>query len=207
MKLKNKKIIARESLYLLSAITLMFLFYLTLIGYNQIKNIKNNRLHKNLISIEHDSLMIQCKSKIEKQVWLYKSFSENYSNYYESSDALWDRLTFLYANDSIVFKYNRIWSKELINFFQKLGLNSPQSINQFIERNRITSEEVNKLKTIEKIKSEINDNNHDKLTLNKMIELSWLTFGIILIILFVLRYIYYTVHWSIKILNTPDNNV
>jgi hypothetical protein len=199
---------AREILFLLSTLLLCILFYISLIGYNQLKSNKNDLLESDLKNIEYtyDSLMKNHKSKIDNQKWLHEKFYNNYSKSYKTYDALWDRLVFLYTIDSISVKYNKIWSKETIDFFTSVGLNSSHSLNDFVENNSLTSEETNQIKRLEfdkeTIKRESEEIIREKLTTNEKVARLLAFLWTLLIILFLFRYIYYTIIWSIKILKT-----
>lgn len=212
MQLKLKKIIARESLYLLASITLSVLFYLSLLGYDQYLSIKKNRALDNLekLEITYDSLTNRYEAKIDKQKLLYEKFSNNYSPYFETYENMWDRMIYLYESDSIYIKFNKIWSKEIIDFFKSEGLNSGESLNLFIESNRLPPHVDKQIKAfkrnIELSKNEVNDLNKKKLRSDEKIELSLIALAILLIFFMLIRYIVYLVMWSMRTLKTPDDN-
>jgi hypothetical protein len=209
MNLKTKKTIAREFLYFLIScaigiITFTATYISNTIKKNQIQNIEAKIFDKKNIS---DSLSKQFKNKIDNQSWFYVEFNNKVSNHYKSYEKLWKRLENLSLNDSVEYKWNNHWEKSLINFNNEMGFKNPKEFNNFIIKNSLTKNEkyIKDLST--KIELEIMTlYKSKKQIINKIhppeiqSEYGKLAIIISLIILFGLRYLYYSVKWSLKIL-------
>jgi hypothetical protein len=212
MKLKTKKIIAREFLTLTLGLTIGIISFLCTYPYNafrgnQVENETTKILEK---SKRVDTLSQSFKNKINQRKW----FFDKYSNQWDISvhnlntpDKLWNRLDFLAINDSIKYKWQNVWDKDIIAFNKEIGFLNPDEFQSFIDKNRITKIDSSNYDSSLVINSEVailieNKKDYESkiLSYNEQKELGMEALIISVIILFGFRYLLYSIKWSLKIL-------
>ena len=124
-----------------------------------------------------------------------------------SEEKLWNLRSEKYLTDTIK---NREWNNdsEFRNlFFKELGFKSPQELKNFIKENSISkkdSTDFNKSLVIQnKVNELINERYvliNSNLSLNEQKRFGFVSFILLLSVLFGLRYIYYLTKWCIKTL-------
>lgn len=212
MKLKTKKIIAREFILLNIALALGFISFLCIYPYNYYRSSQADNLdmtikEKNKIK---DSLSYQYKCKSQKKDWFFEKFTEKFGSDLYKNEELWNRILYLAEKDSIKYKWN-IWAKELVDFNKELGFDTPQKFKEFIDANRLTKKDSTNYTESLKINQDIGTLKERKKEI-EIIKLSFkeqVRFGVtstivLLIILFAVRYLFYAVRWSIKVLKQKN---
>ena len=212
MKLTTKKIIAREFLTLTLVLSIGLILFLCTYPYNAFKRnqVENKSTEISDKSKKVDTLLLSFKNKIDQQKW----FFDKYSNHWDISgdkintpDKLWKRLDFLALNDSIKYKWQNVWDKELLAFNKEIGFSNPDEFQSFIDKNRISKIDSSNYDSSLAINSEIalltknkNDYESEILSYNEQTEFGLKAIIISFIILFGFRYLFYSLKWSLKIL-------
>ena len=212
MKLTTKKIIAREFLIMILVLTIGLILFLCTYPYNAYKRnqVENKSIEISEKSKKVDTLSLSFKNKIDQQNW----FFEKYSNHWDisgdkinTSEKLWKRLDFLALNDSIKYKWQNVWDKELLAFNKEIGFTNPDEFKSFIDKNRITKIDSSNYDSSLAINSEIalltknkKDYESEILSYNEQTEFGLKALIICFIILFGFRYLFYSLKWSLKTL-------
>ena len=211
MKLQTKKIIAKELLFFLVVLGLGLTFFFCTFPYNlfrnnQIGNLDDAILEKTQLA---DSLSQSFTLKFQKQKWFFDQYANKFENdpKYNTQEKVWFRLDDLAKNDSIKFRWEKKWSKELVTFNQEIGFTTPEKMKDYIEVNTINIiDSINykqSLTSNQQKDSLINKKNEIKtkiLSFDEQVELGIMTIIIFVIVLFLIRYLFYAVTWSMKIL-------
>jgi hypothetical protein len=107
-----------------------------------------------------------------------------------------------------VYKWNYIWSKGVIETFQKIGFKNDQQFNQFILENSITKEDSRKKAKADEISPEINriertirNLEYGILDNKEQFQFGFSVLAIISIIAFPFRYLLMAIRWSVKTIN------
>jgi hypothetical protein len=128
------------------------------------------------------------------------------------NNKIWNRLYFLSQRDSINYKWNNVWSREIVDFIRGCGFNTPDQFKDFIEKNMVDSKDLdltwNQANLIEQENvSLIASNNNLQAKLfdtDGQFKFGLMIFLIALFFLFVVRYFIYSIKWSIKIIRLND---
>jgi len=212
MKIKTKKIIAREFLTLTIVLTLALISFLCTYPYNALKRnqSKNLSIEISVKSKNAETLILPFKNKIEQQKWFFDKFSNQWDTsrgVINTYDKLWKRLDYLALNDSIKYKWQHVWDKDLIAFNKKIGFSNPEEFQSFIEKNRFTKSDSNNNDLSNNIIAEINllslkknKLESETMSMNEQYEFGLITLFITFIILFGIRYLFYAIIWSFKTL-------
>ena len=213
MKLTTKKIIAREFLTLTLVLTLGLVSFLCTYPYNAFK--RNQAENKSSEISEKtklaDSLCISYKSKLDKQNWFFEKFSNHFDltgdTIFNTRDKIWKRLDYLAEKDSIKYKWEKVWDKDIVEFNKEIGFSNPVAFHSFIDKNRITKLDSSNYDSSVAINSEIallskdkKDNESEILSYNEQTEFGLKALIICFIILFGFRYLFYSLRWSLKTL-------
>ncbi len=217
MKLQTKKIIAREFLLLMLSIGIGLAAFLCTYLYNFYQQTKSQNI-SNKIKVEEytaDSLVRPFNNKIKQHELFYNQNNEKIDlsgSRYDSPRKLWSRVNDLALKDSIRIKFRTIWTSELKKVLGEIGFDNPEKLQSSIDKNRITPgdsskyEEAKNIRTkISLLKREIGSRNSKVLFIKSQTEFSFWAFCISIIILFVIRYIFYAVKWSANILRQKVN--
>lgn len=210
MQLKTKKRIAKEVLLLLSSGVLTLIIFLLVYPYNWYYSSKSDQVQTLITTktIQSDSLISQYNSKLKQQQWFYEENLKEYdapSLGYISYSDLWNRLEVICNADSIEYKYNNTWDKDLIAVLNKLGFHNAKEFKEFIAKNRLTqTDKANKSKS-DDITNEISKLNSEKriwelkaLTIDEQIRFALKALIIALIFLYPVRFLYWLIVWSFK---------
>ena len=212
MNLKTKKIIAREFLVLLLSLVIGFAAFLITYFCNSYRQSKSGTITKQIQYKEFvaDSLMRPFIVKTEKQEWLHKKFSEKINlsdSTLNSPEKLWNKLDEIIEKNSIPTGSNRTWKKEFVDVLSNTIYNTPDKFQKFVDSNKITLDDKAKYLQARNVVVQIQLLHDDKtiqeskiISFESKIEISFWAFCIALMILFGLRYIYYSIKWSIKTL-------
>lgn len=212
MNIKTKKIIAREFLIFLICVVIALVTFLTIYPYNyfkrnQIDSLTKEISEKKLIS---DSLSKSYKLKTEKQFWFTDKYISKFDlprNKDYNNAKVWNRLYEIAKSDSVRYKWEKTWDKELIAFNKELGFDTPQSFQNFILTNIIYTKDIEQNKAAEKINSEVDilqnkmSETYKKIvSTESQLRTAGLAFIISVVILFLFRYLFYGIKWSIRTL-------
>lgn len=212
MKLKTKKIIAREFILLIATIALSIVAFLGTYIYNFYQHDQIDKLEEKILSetIIADSLAKSYNLKLNNQKRFYDKNNEKVDlseAEYNSPFKLWKRLYDLSVKDSIKAKFEKVWTVEIKDLLRELNLESPEKLKAFIDNNRITQIDSNNFSKATNIYSELSSIKSVKikhqekiLEIKKQFRFGTWTFMIGLICFFGIRYLYYGIKWSIKIL-------
>jgi len=208
MNKKTKKIIAREFLILFALIVSGLLTFVCIFPYNLYQQKRINEI-ENIISERKaiaDSLNKSVSEKLKNQKWYHKKITDKF-NFTKPVKSFWLSVSNHTQNDSVNYHWNNNWTNNLIEYHKTLGFNNAQELESFIKNNSLNKQDSIKLEKTDHIRKEISDFKNRKIKLeNKYFDeydrMELLTgIGIILFgILFLLRYLFYAVKWSIKIL-------
>ena len=132
---------------------------------------------------------------------------KNEYHYYE--EELWKDILKFYSSNSVENLWNNTWVTEVIFFFNANGYASPQSLQEFLKSSIIDEADVereNRYKalsnTIGLKEGELNKTKSRIYSKDNMLDILSNTAIIILCALFLVRYFYYALRWSIKALQT-----
>jgi peptidoglycan hydrolase CwlO-like protein len=214
MKLKRKKIIAREFLILLSCVLISCISFIGIYPYNFAVELKIDKFEKSInhLTDEIKSLENSISSKLSKQKWYYnENEKRNSIGRYNSYSELWKRLENIQKSDSIVFKWNYVWNTDLIRIIKEIGFETSMDFDKFIFDNTLNSNELKILEKIENKKTEItniNNKNRNKenkiMNINDQINFALLFLVITGIIAFPMRYLFYSIKWSIRTIKQKE---
>jgi hypothetical protein len=212
MKLTTKKFIAREFLIMTLVLILGLISFLCTYQYNALKRnkVKNNKNEISKKTKQADSLSISYKSKLHNRSWFFQKFS----NYYDltddtinTSEKIWIRLDYLALKDSIKYNWGKVWDKDIVAFNKEIGFSNPDSFHSFIDKNRISKIDSSNYYSSLALNSEIallskskNDNENKILTYNEQTEFGLNALIIYFIVFFGIRYLFYSIKWSLKTL-------
>jgi hypothetical protein len=213
MKLTTKKIIAREFLTLTLVLTLGLISFLCTYPYNAFKR---NQVENKSTEISErtkltDSLSISYKSKLDKQNWFFEKFSNHYDltgdTTFNTRAKVWKMLDYLAIKDSIKYKWEKVWDKDIVEFNKEIGFSNPEVFHSFIDKNRLTKIDSLNYDSSLAINSEvallskfIKENESKILSYNEQTEFGIKALIICFIILFGFRYLFYSLKWSLKTL-------
>lgn len=216
MKLKTKKIIAREFLVFLLCIAIAIIAFLSIYPYNYLKQNHINNLTKEIAAKRTlaDSLSKSYAKKYDNQIWFTNKIRSKF-NVSKSAEygnlKLWNTLYDIAKSDSIKFKWGKVWSKELVIFIKELGFETPDKFQSFILKNITNSKDIKENRVAYKINAEaeaLQIKSHEIsqkiLSLENQLRTAGLFFTIAVAIFFFLRYIFYGVRWSVSTLNRKN---
>lgn len=209
---RQKRIIAREFLIFTTVIIteivlFCFVFFYNSYQTNQIKNTEEIISNKTKSINNIISPINQKKKNLD---WFFrKVFSEfDVSNsVYSTPETFWPIVQRMAKNDSTEYRWNNKWSKEIIAFYKKIGFENGKKLQDFILTNAIDSKDKARLNEVSEMQIQIAQLNKAKYNLknkiydskqtkNLMLKGLLILFGL----LFILRYLFYAIVWSISTL-------
>ncbi|MFC4263843.1 hypothetical protein ACFOWM_13180 [Ferruginibacter yonginensis] len=225
MKLRVKKIIAREFLILFVVVAISLITFLSVYAYNhyyqnKIDNLTNKISAKKILQ---DTLANLTNAKKEKQLWFANEYYTNYDfststrklDFYTESGLpifgknqnlkMFDRLIELNKKDSLllIFTRNNIFEE----FGKHFNFKTPLDLKNFVTENTITSSDLVKLKQSNTVSNEIKALELEKenaqvkvVSLGTHKHLVIMSFLYSFILLFLFRYSFYGIKWSINTL-------
>jgi hypothetical protein len=212
MQLKTKKLIAREFIFFIITALLVLITFACTYFYNYTQNSNATKFDAVILNrtAMADSLAKPYKTKLKNQQWFYDKNNEIVdlkNTEFNSPSKLWQRLDYLAAADSIKIKIDSFWTPEIKALLVTIDFDNPEKLTAFIDKNRITqddSTDYNKsvLTTADvgKLKKERALYSAKILSTNQQFQFTlWISL-IFFIALFGLRYLFYAIRWSIKIL-------
>ncbi|HMT00408.1 MAG TPA: hypothetical protein PKA12_16765 [Saprospiraceae bacterium] len=212
MNLEIKKTIAREFLILIFSLSIGFVSFLCTYPYNTFKRYKKEQINSEIIKKNklYDSISALYISKIENQEWFFNKLVSNYSlireTKYNTREKLWKRLNTLASKDSIKYKWD-FSNKDFLDFHNEIGFSDPEALQTFILKNRLSKKDSINYNTGKAIKLEINElgknmrqTERNILSFKNQIQTGKQTFFICVILLFGIRYLFYSIAWSLNVL-------
>jgi len=206
MNLKTKKILAREFLafsicILITLLTLGTTYIIDKLRYNDV----NKQIAEKLIkSKELTQTYIKKENNQKKFTRFYTDKFKLPKNIY-SNQQVWKRLSSIAVNDSVEYKWRKVWNKELMSFNKELGYKTPNDFKNFILINMFTPNDSINYKKNKLINEEIDElkyklNNHILIKKEERVHIVFLAICITFTLLFLIRYFYYGIKWSLKTL-------
>lgn len=126
-----------------------------------------------------------------------------------SNSVLWKRLYKIARSDSVKIKWVNIWHKDFIEFHKFMGFSSPDTFKSFILANTMSSEDLKKNKLVLKEGKEYHilgstRSGIESTIISRKDQISYLKGSLIvsIIILYFLRYLFYSITWSFRMLKT-----
>ncbi|MCB0742018.1 MAG: hypothetical protein KDB92_13460, partial [Chitinophagaceae bacterium] len=208
MKLRTKKLIAREFLLLTITLAVGLICFIGTYPYNNYIKRQSGNLNEEIADKTKikDSLSYQHRTKLQKKNWFFEKFTAKFGSDVYKNDELWSRLSYLAEKDSIKHKWNK-WDKELIEFNKELEFDTPEKFKEFFDKNKITiNDSTNYMKSqilskdIEELKTKRKEAERKHLSFKQQINFGVTSAIILGILLFAVRYLFYAIKWSIKIL-------
>lgn len=216
MRLAIKKVIAREFLILALVAFVGLTCFLSTFLYNsarrhQAEGIKADIAKKTTLS---DSLSISYTTKVQNQEWYFMRMNNEFDlGEFNTPEKWWTVYIELAKNDSINILWEGIWNEDesIIGFFNGLGFANGDSLQTFITENTIDELDLKNKKKSEDLQRELveirtKEQNIASSIMTYKEQLSFLknVLFFLVIVLFVIRYIYYGVKWSLKTLKQKD---
>lgn len=208
MKLKTKKLIAREVLLLSGSAILASFIFLSTYPYNWYYQSNSEHIYLSIKAKEKeaDSLCRSYDDKKKHQDWFYDENKKRYdvTVNFSSPRAMWERIAEIYRTDSIEYKYRHVWQKELIDVLNEIGFHNVTDFKKFVSQNLITAEDdSNKVKS-NQIKEELSSlrriraaNDQKIIDLPGQVRFGFRVFIILLFILYPLRFLFILLRWSL----------
>ena len=212
MQLRTKKVIAREFIILLIAILLVAGAFGGTYIYNSMQNNQALQLDDTIVkkTAMADNLAKSYKLKRKNQQWFYDKNNEIVDLTHTELNSpykLWQRLDYLAATDSIQIKLDSVWTPEIKELLVTIDFDNPKKLIAFIDKNRITETDSTDFATSTSVNTEIEKVKKVKavykakmFSVDQQKNFTLTILGITLIVLFGLRYLIYSISWSVKIL-------
>ena len=154
------------------------------------------------------------KVKLQEKLWgdpFFRYFGPEKNEYHYYEEALWKDILRFYNNESIEQSWNSTWVPEVIDFFNANGYASPQALQGFLKSSIINESDVDGVSrykalaaTIGQKDAQLNKKKARIYSKDKITGIMSNSSIIILGLLFLGRYFYYALRWSIKALKTPS---
>ncbi len=219
MNLKVKKTIAREFLFVIVLCSLTLICFLFTYAYN---SYLENKIEKTNILISSKTATVDGLSKInaklEKQTWLHSQLLKEYDvseNPDYTKEKLWQTLSDLSQKDSIKIRWVSTWKdgpNNFKSFFNKIGFDNPENLMTFLDDNTINKADSSNIETYSALRNEIQKHKREKTKLDSkyLNYKEQKDFGIIVFFslstaLFLFRYVYYGINWSVKTLKKKED--
>jgi len=214
MKLRTKKIIAREFLVLIICSLVSILYFIGVLIYNYRLDSQRDDLSSKITTFEQkiDSLVRPFKSKVDNQEWFFNESEKRVlQSRHENVDQLWSRLSYLSKIDSIIYKWHNYWNDDVINGLNEMGFKSGKDFDLFITKNSLTQNESKVYETVLIFKEKISELSSKTYSIDKkyfeyedQIKSSLSVLLIIGIISFPIRYFIYAIQWSYRTLKQTE---
>jgi hypothetical protein len=211
MTIQFKKVVAKEFLFLILTISLTLISYFATYPYNNFKKYQVKEIDKKISLIE-DSISknsYNIKNKGKNQFYEIQKSKANLDYTFED---FWNRLYYLSSADSIKYKWENVWRKEIIESLKQSGIKNGEDFNKFIIENNFTKDDNTSKVQFERMimqKEELMNEStllkNSVINFNSQVDFAKYTFYILLILLFVIRHSYKGVIWSIKTLKDEKN--
>lgn len=132
---------------------------------------------------------------------------ELYFTDFKRSEYLWEKLNTLLASDSIEDKFYNEWNHSTRNKLKTIGLDNPLKLIEFIETNSLNGTDLINIVKSDSLEREIKATSYSKrstgkrkISKNRKNDITYNVIIIGIMLLFMIRYIFYSVKWSLRIL-------
>ena len=153
-----------------------------------------------------DSLMQRYDRKLKNQTWFFNELNNEFDIQNYTLEKSWQRLAELSKEDSLIAFY-KMNEKLFLAFNKQMGFETPNKWKDFIEDNLFQQIDINNknksskiITEIERLKIQKKDIQKKILIKSEQVRISFNAFVFSGILLFLLRYIFYGIRWSIKTL-------
>lgn len=214
MKIETKKTIAREFLIFLACVAIAILSFLGTFLYNAIYERKVQRIENSMTPINQEITELEqpYKEKINRQKWFFnESKKRDFNGGYKNYSTLWNRLEEIHKTDSVVYKWNNVWEKEMKKVIGEIGFKTGEEFDKFISDNLPNKDDVSNQSNVEKLRKEINKlesqkyrNKYQLLERKGQMHFASTVFLVLIAISFPLRYLFLSIRWSIKTLKQKE---
>lgn len=194
----------------------VLMFYIGTMLYNQTIESDLETISQEIITKKKqiEKLILPIKKKTDKQDGLYQEIKKKgLQGKYNSSIQFWTRLSQLYQDDSITYRWNNDWSPDLIATLKELGFKDGKEFNNFVSQYHFNDNDENIKNQALEIQGKIDLlaiellNSSEKLI--KPYRQSELSYGVLLmlsLLLFPFRYLIYIIVWSVRTLKEKESN-
>ena len=213
MKLSIKKIIAREVLIILLIMAIGIISFLSLWIRNYYYQIKISNLNKEFAIKEKsaDSLRTNYNKKVENQKWYFLKIDSVFDlPKYKTQQKFWNRIEQLSKSDTLKIIYNE---KPFNVYNKKLGFESQNQYLTFINQNLLSLNDIKDksqsdslLVLLGKINMRKELYKKNNLNIKEILKATSYSIIIAFTIFFLVRYLFYCLKWSIKILKQKSEN-
>ncbi|MFM2225671.1 MAG: hypothetical protein RJA07_1873 [Bacteroidota bacterium] len=204
MQLQTKKIIAREFLLLILSMAIALVVFGGTYLYNFIQE---KRVQKIEVQISAKKLLVDSLGsgiileKRNQRNWFYNANRKYYGDL--TIDSFWNLMQL--RRDSFVIRYHKIYTPELKSFLTSLGFETPEKLRDFVVSNLFNEKDFAIIRKQQIIEKEIKKLEKEKIEITEISQqeakqISNWTFVISIIVLFLLRYLFYGIRWSLKTL-------
>lgn len=209
MDQQKRKILAREFLFFTSTIgisvtAIFFSFIFSLKVGEQISRLKIAIKSTEAMS---DSLSNFYKNKNENREYYYLELEKEYGDIYDSKEELFIRLSEIVEHDSVEILWNEVWDSRLKEFNKEYGLSSPELFIHFVHSSTINAKDISDYNESIRLRGDLDSlkNEISILEIKKSISSKygkvWVgSFSISFAILFLCRYFFYGLRWSLKVI-------
>ena len=203
-----KKILAREFLLLIITVALAAVSYFGTFAYNYYWTSKSKNISADIWKKlnERDSLRLPAFRKMSNKKDFINKVAEHYETVYDSANKVWIRLDNLAKQDSIKYRW-KLWDSNILQFFHQTDLKTPEEIKAFFDTNRLTKfdlENYEKSKEADRVFNDLefsrNNCKRNILTYEQQKHFGVYSLFTIIILIFVSRYLIYSIKWCMKIL-------
>jgi hypothetical protein len=125
---------------------------------------------------------------------------------------VWNRLYEIARADSVKYKWEHAWKNNAVTFLKETDFETPQKFQTFILENIATGKDVEQNRLANEFYSEVdalqnksNEVSMKIVTIENQLRMAAVALAIALFVLFVLRFFYYGIRWSISILKQPTS--
>jgi hypothetical protein len=208
MKLRIKKIIAREFLLMTIVLVISVICFLSIYPYNLYKDNQLKKINKLVEQKARlaDSLSYRYKVKQQNKSWFFEKFTAKHGLSISQNEEFWNLLDELAKKDSIKSRWKYL-EKGPISLKTEGDFRTPEEFKSFFDTNRIEAIDILNNKQSLKVDQEITTliSQKKEIETKKFSFTTQVQFGIKLaivfgILFFVIRYLFYAIRWSIKIL-------
>jgi hypothetical protein len=208
MQLQTKKIIAREFLLLMLAIIIAVIGFFCTYPYNNYRQKQVDAIHDTIATkqIIAADLTKSYNEKVIKQSHFNDDFRSHFNDYETNMDTIWNTLYFIAKSNSMTDRWNNKWDGKLKGFFIQEGFTKASVLKDFILTNILYKKDLdNKAKSdvlfieISNLENKATDISRRRMSFENQLRTAGLVFLIAITILFALRYLFYAIKWSIKI--------
>jgi hypothetical protein len=212
MELKRKKLLAREFLILVLSVIISFIAFVATYGYNY-KLEKDKEpiiIDRDKLAGEYAEFIRISNQKISNQKWLYDEW-DSHPNLHDYSDykVFFKGLVNIYKADRIEYKWNNVWGDDILSFLKDNGFLTAKKLEEFVKTNMITDEDRLRNRQADKIASKMSVLNTmirklevAHMELYEQVNFALVVLLIIGIIVFPIRFLFYGIRWSYKILKS-----